>query len=146
MPYHSLPPTPGEWLSEWRERLEEWWVLTPMREQLGDCIGALGLHLGSRFDAAHRAWQAMRGNQLPKARRPPVISERCRWIPEQSGQLELPEFPTFPSQFRLPSTTPIPQLLPDWQRLQSLGRGTVKPIRATRHDWVHLAGAGRMTI
>ena len=82
----------------------------PILLQLNGCIGALGLHLASRFDASYRAWRAMRGEgSLREARRPPVVSERCRWISEQSPTLEIPEFPAFTEQFTLPETVPIPR-------------------------------------
>ncbi len=55
------------WFAEWRERLDGWWGALPYADQLrmGECIGALGLHLGSRFDAAYNAWRAILGKYHP---------------------------------------------------------------------------------
>ena len=40
------------WLEEWRRRFGCWWIGLPgpTQAQLGSCLGALSLHLGSRLD------------------------------------------------------------------------------------------------
>ena len=45
------------WFERWQDRLEEWWLLTPFQDEMSSCIGALGLHLASRFEAALRSLQ-----------------------------------------------------------------------------------------
>lgn len=45
---------------------------------------------------------------------------------------------------RIVTPIPFPRLLPDWERLQSLGRGAATPAQATiRHGWVQMASAGK---
>ena len=36
------------WLESWRERIDAWWMLSPHRDALTSCAGALALHLSSR--------------------------------------------------------------------------------------------------
>lgn len=110
------------WHDEWREQFECWFIALPppMQTQLGACMGALGLHLSSRLDAAWRAAQRLLNRQVGSATSLGTsIEPNCKWIVESDGGLELPAFPEFPDSldFSLP---PIPRLLPDWQHLQSL--------------------------
>ena len=41
------------WHQEWRERVGCWWLALPLAAQtrLGECLGAVSFHLGSRLDA-----------------------------------------------------------------------------------------------
>lgn len=90
--------------------------------QLGACMGALALHLGSKFDAA-----VGRG----AANKPPAADAGCEWVGERVEQLSLPDFPEFGP---LPWTVPaIPRLLPSWQRLHS-----ILPF-STRHTLIALS-------
>ena len=88
------------------------------QQKISGCLGALGLHLGSRFDAFIRIVSG--GTGAPRA--PPVPAEPgCEWIRGGGlvGQLELPSFPQFDEgfDFELP---PLPRLVPSWEHLQSL--------------------------
>ena len=110
----------GAWHSLWTRRIECWWMALPIFEQqkISGCLGALGLHLGSRFDAFIRIVSG--GTGAPRA--PPVPAEPgCEWIRGGGlvGQLELPSFPQFDEgfDFELP---PLPRLVPSWEHLQSL--------------------------
>ena len=120
--------------ASWREHVSErlvcWFIGLPMptQRQLGGCIGALGLHLGSRLDSAWRAAQfAIGRTPAPMAPTPAPMAPTgaaeggCEWLPDafDNGWIKLPDTPAFPStsDFTLP---PIPRLLPSWQQLQSL--------------------------
>ena len=84
----------------------------PTQSQLGACMGALGLHLGSKLDTSMRALGISRG-ATPSA---PAAEPNCEWIQENSHVLELPQFPSVDSvHFTVP---PIPRLLPSWEHLQ----------------------------
>ena len=84
----------------------------PTQSQLGACMGALGLHLGSKLDTSMRALGIARG-ATPSA---PAAEPNCDWIQENRHVLELPHFPSVDSiQFTVP---PIPRLLPSWEHLQ----------------------------
>ena len=114
----------AEWVSQWHERLSEWLdtPLAPSHEQLGSCLGAFGLHLGSRFQSAHRAWLALMGKPpLPPAPPNGVAEPGCEWLAEQTDKLQLPDFPDFPLRFELPPTDSLHRLLPPLPRLESLG-------------------------
>ena len=110
------------WLDDWRLRLDDWFKGLPLAEQasLGNCLGALGLHLGSRFDMALNAWRALLGR--PPTVPPPHASATtaepgCEWLGE-GNSLQVPEFPPFPSDpdtFHAP-VLPIPSLLPEGSR------------------------------
>lgn len=114
-----------DWQAAWRTRLECWFLGLPLptQTQLGSCMGALALHLGSKLDASWRAAQLALGRtptamqQIPA--REGIPETGCEWV--RGGGLEMPAIPDLPgdlpSDFRLP---PLPQLLPTWQRLQSL--------------------------
>lgn len=66
---------------------------------MGNCLGAFGLHLGSRFDAAHRAWLALLGRTGAASSPPPApIAAGCEWIGDTRIN-ELPDFPDFPAEF-----------------------------------------------
>ena len=111
------------WLDDWRLRLDDWFKGLPLAEQasLGNCLGALGLHLGSRFDMALNAWRALLGR--PPTVPPPHASATtaepgCEWLGE-GNSLQVPEFPPFPHAFSVPELPPIPRLMPNWERLQS---------------------------
>lgn len=84
-------------------------------------MGALGLHLTSRFEAALRF---LRLGAAAAAAPPPAMAsataEGCEPFRQGAASLQLPDFPDFPAQFELPSVVPIPRLLPSWEHLQSL--------------------------
>lgn len=106
----------GAWHAEWTRRFSCWWISLPRlsQSQLGSCMGALGLHVGSRLEAAAAASQLRLGTSAPAAQSEPG----CEWL--EGASLQLPAFPAFPrsdASFTLP---PIPRLMPSWQRLQSL--------------------------
>lgn len=107
----------GGWLDSWHNSFECWWMWLPTQTQtqLGGCMGALALHLGSKWDAAMRALGTPRRSG-PAAAAP---SADCEWVEHSAQQLELPDFPALPSDFQwqLPA---IPRLLPRWERLQAL--------------------------
>ena len=131
------------WGAEWRRRVECWFLALPGPTQggLGACLGALSLHMGSRLESVFRQRPYLSGSPIAT----PQAEQNCEWINEKSLEA-LPAFPDMPEDlkhFRLP---PIPQLIPSWQRLQSLERysgGALAKERSTRDDWSPLAaGAG----
>lgn len=110
------------WQTEWRGRVTCWFLGLPLptQQQLGSCMGALGLHIGSRLDASLRASRALVGQPAASAfSGGKAVAERdCEWVSDEA-LLQLPAAPAFPLElesFRLP---PIPRLLPLWQHLQS---------------------------
>ena len=110
----------GAWHALWTRRIECWWMALPIFEQekIGGCLGALGLHLGGRFDAFIRTVAG--GGSTPKA--PAASAEPgCEWISGGGllGQLELPSFPQLDDTFDL-KLPPLPRLVPSWERLHSL--------------------------
>jgi hypothetical protein len=97
--------------------------------------------MGSRLESVFRQRPYLSGSPIAT----PQAEQNCEWINEKSLKA-LPAFPDMPEDlkhFRLP---PIPQLIPSWQRLQSLERysgGALAKERSTRDDWSPLAaGAG----
>ena len=117
------------WLEEWHARVSCWWMALPMptQAQLGECMGALALALGSRLDSSLLAAQALIGRSTSGsaggggggAPTAPAAEPGCEWV-LMGEQISHPEMPTsFPPNldFTLP---PIPKLLPSWQQLQSL--------------------------
>lgn len=94
--------------------------------QLGSCMGALALHLGSRLDAAWRAARGMPAAAL-RTHQTPAPHSCENFVQGSLGSSmdreaqprlhTLPDFPSFPEPFTLP---PIPRLMPSWQRLQSI--------------------------
>lgn len=143
------------WAALWQDRLDDWWGGLPMidQEALGGCVGALGLHLGSRFHIALSSWAHRLGMRAPK---PPAATGAaaeggCDWINNQ-GQLSLPEFPTFPTSmdaFKAPLVPPIPRLLPQWQQERFHGSVGAQepaaklPTHLRMHWWASMgAGAG----
>lgn len=103
------------WYREWIRRFECYWLALPNPTQmrLGSCLGALGLHLGSRLDGVLGRPVTLTGHS----------EQGCEWIKDSAPQLQLPAFPELGSfEFTLP---PIPRLLPSWQRLQSLANSRV---------------------
>lgn len=114
------------WFDSFRKRIEEWWLVTPHREALSACTSALGLHLASRLESAYRSWRALQPGKSPPEQPPPSRTPEpdCAWVFDRAAQLDLPNFPTFPtrpSEFELPSVIPIPRMLPSWQLLQAHG-------------------------
>ena len=129
----AITSSENEWHQEWTERFECYWLALPgpTQMQLGGCLGALALHLGSRFDR-------MLGRPTTPAAgaRDGVRAEGgCEWLDESQFR-ELPTLPDFPRvgsfEFTIP---PIPRLVPTWQRLHSLaplsGSHAERPTSAT---------------
>lgn len=123
------------WSARWQQRLDDWWRGLPLLEQeaLGSCLGALGLHLGSRLQAALPKDSETLQAALPRpsATPPPTVGSEagCDWL-GHAGRLSLPDFPTLPNApdaFKAPIPwAPIPWLLPLWQKerfLQSIQLG-----------------------
>lgn len=116
----ALDPAAEAWREEWQRRLEVWWLALPLADQvsLGSCMGALGLHLGARFEAALRGWFELLGRQAgSSAGSPPPAASHCEGL---LGETRLPDFPDLPHD-ALKLVVPIPGrwLLPDWLQLQS---------------------------
>ena len=119
------------WHEEWRQRLGCWWMGLPLptQSQLGGCLGAISLHLASRYDAALRAINGPSANPMAIAG---AAEPGCEWINGASSAagLRMPSLPDFPAfDFALP---PLPGrwLAPDLQQLQSRGRSE-QPLLAT---------------
>lgn len=82
--------------STWRERFDCWWLALPKptQAQLGGCLGAVSLHLGSRFDA-------VLGLPSTKATDSP---QECEWLSQRLLEKEsemlrsLQDTPKFPAQ------------------------------------------------
>lgn len=116
----AMPSREEAWHAAWQRRLECWWLALPQPTQglLGSCLGALGLHLGSRLESLV---SRSRSKGLPTSA---AAAERgCEWIKgaEAAGaDLRLPAFPEVDFDFGLP---PLPRLVPSWQRLHSLSTG-----------------------
>jgi|TARA_B100000513_G_scaffold191061_1_gene116061 hypothetical protein len=109
--------TEESWYNNWAGEIECWWhgLPEPTQTSLGACMYSLGLHLGSRFDAARRA----AGMSLAKPSAPvgAKMDTNCEGIGTTVEELQLPTFPDLSNiEFRLP---PIPRLLPSSIRLQS---------------------------
>lgn len=109
------------WLDEWEQSLSCWWVglPVPIQAQLGSCVGALALHLGSKLDASWRLAQsalgrsaALQGAAATSGVTPTGATDpRCTWAESTITELDFPAFPDFPMEFVLP---PIPRLVPRW--------------------------------
>lgn len=131
------------WFDSWEDRLSCWWISLPKSEQaqLSSCVGALGVTLGSRLEAAWRLggdmWRTSAGSQPPSTSEKNLAEKNLAepgcmgWIEDKVEHLGLPDFPPLTSdmalgdvlgQFQLP---PLFKLLPlPWgvQRWQELGR------------------------
>lgn len=117
------------WHEAWRERMLCWWLglPTPSQQQLGACLGALGLHLASRFDAAWRASRVAFGRNMPSAPQLTAAAQPergCEWLSREAeeNKLELPEFPAFSeTDIDLMQYLPlIPRLVPSYETLNAL--------------------------
>ena len=108
-----------EWQNLWREHFICWWVSLPggVAERVSSCMGALGVHLGSRLDAAWRA--ANRGKPALRAQPEQTAEAGCEWLQKNRGEVTLPEFPVLPisPHFELP---PMRRLLPSSRELMRL--------------------------
>ena len=110
------------WFDAWKDRLDDWFGGLPGAEKsaLGHCLGALGLHLGSRFDSALNSWRVLLGKppMAPPTSGAGATEPGCEWLSE-GARVPMPEFPPFPSAgpdaFKAP-VLPIPALLPQIQR------------------------------
>lgn len=107
-----------QWLEGWHSQFECFWTALPLpsQAQFGSCLGALALHLGSRFDGLLGRAPAQ-SSAAPEA--------GCEWLKEGAAELQqIPDFPSLPSNFKLEgggSLLPaIPRLVPTWERLTSL--------------------------
>ena len=124
MQVSAAPESVDEWEHEWRHRFECWWLALPMPSQasIGSCLGALGLHLSSRFH------ELMGGTAMGGTARASRAAEaNCDWVREGAPQLDqLPDFPQAPPHgFSLPAVPAmptVPRLLPTWERLELLSQ------------------------
>lgn len=114
----------SSWHEDWLERLKCWYLglPQPMQGGLSSCVGALGLHFGSRLQSV------VGGGASQKKSLEALAEPGCEWI-EELTFVEFPKLPNLPigemSNFELP---PLPGrwLLPEawWQHMQSsAGRG-----------------------
>lgn len=136
-----------EWYRQWQHDLGVWWAATPLKEKLGSCFGALGLHITAQLEWALRLhldklWGLERGRASFPPPPAPTTEAGCEWIAESASELDLPDFPEFPSQFELPPLVPVPRLLlpvEQWTHSLSEGEGTlgVQPQRARADDGLH---------
>lgn len=130
MPAGALATVSADaWLMLWHERLGCWFLALagPTRTQLRNCIGALGIHVAARLEAAmHDTSAALGGAAVSQ---PPAdaanrgaTAAHCKWL-DATGVLRLPEFPPLSwleDSRRVLALPPIPKLLPAWQQLQGL--------------------------
>ena len=67
------------WHEAWQRRFECWFIGLPMPTQteLGSWMGALALHVGSRFDMAWRAAQLALGRSVPVSPSAALLPEVC---------------------------------------------------------------------
>jgi|MDSY01.2.fsa_nt_gb hypothetical protein len=121
----ASPNREGRWHEDVRERLECWYVGLPLptQAQLGGCLSALLLHMGSRLDGVIGTSRG--GGTSRGVRGPGVASSEpgCEWLDEEIvNELQIPDFPTPDFEFTLP---PIPRLLPRWRTIfeSLIGRG-----------------------
>lgn len=109
----GVSETSEAWHAEWRHRFECWFLGLPLptQAQLGDCLGALALHLGGRLEAAL---------SIPSSSQSPQSSEPgCELV--ETEALQLPHFPSLGAlDWKLP---PLPRLLPAWQQLHGAAGG-----------------------
>jgi|MDSY01.1.fsa_nt_gb hypothetical protein len=127
--------TQSEWAAEWRERIECWYLSLPLlgRGELGSCVGALGLHIGSRLELA---WRSARPRSAPLGieREVGAAATGCAWM--RDGVLELPlELPPFPDLGTLDAFTlpPIPRLVPSLEHLESRAEQMLRLDRFVNH-------------
>lgn len=107
-----------DWWESWRQKLSTWFMASPSAgDRLGECLGALSLHLGSRLQGAWRAWLSLLGRPLGTSAPPPPTQSlvgpeaNCDWVTLRGeSELGLPEFPEFPAEFRLPTRVPLPPI------------------------------------
>ena len=105
------------WHEAWSNRVECWWLSLPMptQQQLGQCMGAFSLSLGSRLDTLIGRAPGSSAGKLS------VAEPGCEWL-EEGGLFELPDLPEISSfEMSLPA---LPRLLPSWERLRWLQSGT----------------------
>ena len=84
------------WLSEWGGRISAWASAQPDQARLGDCLGALGLHLGARLRGL--LGPLLLGGGLASTPPPSSASADCEWMGREGERLNLPEFPKIPTK------------------------------------------------
>ena len=134
------------WLSAWTDRFECWFVGLPLptQAQMGTCLGAMGMHLGSRLDSVARSTALKLGKPPGRIiwKPPPPISiqEGCEMV-TRSMEVSMPDFPDTDEILDRLSWLAFPRLLPAWERLQtlttqsrraSLARMSAQPREASR--------------
>ena len=113
-----------EYLKAYKEKLEHWWLTTPIANaDLDACMAAIGLSISTKLKRAYAVWLAAIGVQQGQPPPPPpwgaLTDAGCEWAHEADGaRLNLPDFPDFPAKFELPPIIPIPRLLPGADFLQ----------------------------
>ena len=114
-----------EWHAQWRNNFSCWWLALPMptQGQLGACMGALALFVGSKLDVAWRGAQTALGRSAGAAAGGGAAeSAACESRVDallNRGSLQLPSFPEFPNDLKF-TPPPIPRLMPTWERMMSL--------------------------
>ena len=113
----------------------------PTQSELGTCIGALGVHLGSRFDDFRAARDPSKQSRATSSRwadaAEGALTPGCEWLLEHESaqeRLALPPFPHADPYLRFDGEhtrsgrmPPIPRLMPSWERLHSLAAEGVEP-------------------
>ena len=125
------------WLDETRRRVYCWWLALPLQlpsqRDLGGCVSALALHLGTRLDDAWQLGRTAQAQSGTDAAR--TVSESkavCEWlslswegsaiVPPKGSQLQI-QLPLEPRSRAVPQwqlLPRIPSVLSGWQQLQSL--------------------------
>ena len=115
------------WLLRWQREIDEWWASIPAtsKEQMGQCMHALGLHLGSRLQQTlqrlglaqrlPREWPPFKTAEGGRINGGEIRAEGgCDWlmVGAEQAPLQLPEFPQIPAQFELPAPMPVDWLMP----------------------------------
>ena len=122
-----------KWFDDWQSMMGWWWQVQPWRNWKNACYLALfnmGVFGLARAFKRYRAVQFL--NKIdelfpPMPPSPPKDGgdkEQCETVGEGAAKtkiedIELPEMPNFPKEFRLPPIIPIPRLLPRWELVQA---------------------------
>lgn len=121
-----------KWFDDWQSKMGWWWQVQPWRSWKSACyIGLFNMVVFGLVRAVKRykAVQFLKKiDELfpPLPPSPPKSggdSEQCESVGEGATEtkledIELPEMPKFPKEFKLPPIIPIPRLLPSWELVQ----------------------------
>ena len=111
----ALCTSEGDFYTEWRQRLECWWLMTPHREALKGCASAFSLLLARRLEIA---MGTLGRTATGGAHDAGAVEPGCEWL--QESELKLPSFPQVTDEALkleweippIPRLLPLPQLLP----------------------------------